>query len=190
MPKRIFAALVSAAITASAAQAQPAPASSAPDRQAAASSDARASSVRAARSAFPAPLASTSASSAASPALSLDDALTLAAANNPLLKSAQSGADASVSALVQAGARPNPTVSFLQEGFDRQERTTTGLVSQTIELGGKRRARIDAASYGRAFALASLDGRAAALRADVTGAFYGVLAAQRQLQVAEESAAI
>ncbi|MET5115295.1 TolC family protein, partial [Burkholderia pseudomallei] len=35
-----------------------------------------------------------------------------------------------------------------------------------------------------------LDGRAAALRADVTGAFYGVLAPQRQLQVADESAAI
>ncbi|WP_010108929.1 TolC family protein [Burkholderia oklahomensis] len=131
-----------------------------------------------------------SASFAASPALSLDDALNLAAANNPLLKSAQSGADASVGALVQAGARPNPTVSLLQEGFDRQERTTTGLLNQTIELGGKRRSRVEAASYGREFALASLDGRAAALRADVSSAFYGLLAAQRQSQVAEESAAI
>ncbi|AJY33072.1 cobalt-zinc-cadmium resistance protein CzcC [Burkholderia thailandensis 34] len=188
MPKRIFAALVSAAIAVSAVQAhaQHAPASAAPDHPSAEPSDARASSLPCAPPVSAAPLASASASTA----LSLDDALDLAAANNPLLKSAQSGAEASVGALIQAGARPNPTVSFLQEGFERRERTSTGLINQTIELGGKRRARIDAASYGREFALASLDGRAAALRADVTSAFYGVLAAQRQLQVAEESAAI
>lgn len=191
MPKRIFAALVSAAIAASAvqAQAQPAPAPSAPDGPAAAPPDARAASVSVTPAVSPAPI-STSTVSVAPPALSLDDALALAAANNPLLKSARSSADASVGALVQAGARPNPTVSFLQEGFGRQERTTTAVVSQPIELGGKRRSRVDAASYGRESALASLDGRAAALRADVTGAFYGVLAAQRQLQVADESAAI
>ncbi|KGS05279.1 TolC family protein [Burkholderia sp. ABCPW 111] len=185
MPKRIFAALVSAAIAASAvqAQAQSAPPAVAPGRPTAMPADAGAPSA-------PTPPASTAESAAAPPALSLDDALNLAAANNPLLKSAQSDADASVGALVQAGARPNPTVSLLQEGFERQERTTTGLVNQTIELGGKRRSRVDAASYGREFALASLDGRASALRADVTSAFYGLLAAQRQLQVAEESAAI
>ncbi|AJX34895.1 TolC family protein [Burkholderia oklahomensis] len=182
MPKRILAALVSAAIAASAvqAQAQSALPAVAPDPSPAMPSGAVA----------PPASPASSASFAASPALSLDDALNLAAANNPLLKSAQSGADASVGALVQAGARPNPTVSLLQEGFDRQERTTTGLLNQTIELGGKRRSRVEAASYGREFALASLDGRAAALRADVSSAFYGLLAAQRQSQVAEESAAI
>ncbi|WP_089340412.1 TolC family protein [Burkholderia singularis] len=132
----------------------------------------------------------TSASAAAPRALSLDDALSLAAANNPLLRSARAEADASVGTLIQAGARPNPSVSVLQEGFSARERTTTGMINQTIELGGKRRSRLDAASYGREFALASLDVRTAALRADVTSAFYGLLAAQRQQQVAEESATI
>ncbi|KVE28375.1 RND transporter [Burkholderia singularis] len=132
----------------------------------------------------------TSAPAAAPRALSLDDALSLAAANNPLLRSARAEADASVGTLIQAGVRPNPSVSVLQEGFSARERTTTGMINQTIELGGKRRSRLDAASYGREFALASLDVRTAALRADVTSAFYALLAAQRQQQVAEESATI
>lgn len=123
-------------------------------------------------------------------ALSLEAALGIAAESNPLLRGARSDAEASVGTLIQAGARPNPSISFLQEGFGGQERTTTALVNQTIELGGKRQSRLDVASYGREVALASLDGRAAALRADVVGAFYGLLAAQRQLKVAEESADI
>ncbi len=91
---------------------------------------------------------------------------------------------------MQAGARPNPELSFLQEGFGGTERTSTALVNQTIELGGKRQARLDVASYGREAALAALDDRGAALRSQVIAAFYGLLAAQRQLQVAEDSASI
>lgn len=123
-------------------------------------------------------------------ALSLDEALGIAAGNNPLLRGARADADASHGALMQAGARPNPQISLLQEGFGRMERTSTALVNQTVELGGKRQARLDVASYGREVALASLDARGAALRSDVIAAFYGMLAAQRQLQVARESADI
>jgi cobalt-zinc-cadmium efflux system outer membrane protein len=61
--------------------------------------------------------------------LSLDDALNIAAENNPLLRGARSEADASVGALEQAGARPNPEVSLLQEGFGGEERTTTALIN-------------------------------------------------------------
>ena len=122
------------------------------------------------------------------PALSLDDALGIAASSNPVLRSAVARADASAGAFIQAGARPNPNLSLLQEGFGGQERTSTALVEQTIELGGKRRARLDVASYGRQAALASLDGQAAQLRAAVITAFYDRLAAQRQMQVAQESA--
>ncbi|MBP0595566.1 TolC family protein [Paraburkholderia sp. LEh10] len=123
-------------------------------------------------------------------ALTLEDVLGIAARANPVLRGAREDVDASAGAFMQAGARPNPQLSLLQEGFSRGERTTTALVNQTIELGGKRRARLDVASYGRELALATLDGRAAALRAQVIAAFYGLLAAQRQLQVAEESADI
>lgn len=82
-------------------------------------------------------------------ALSLEAALGIAAESNPLLRGARSDAEASVGTLIQAGARPNPSISFLQEGFGGQERTTTALVNQTIELGGKRQSRLDVASYGR-----------------------------------------
>ncbi|KVV36895.1 RND transporter [Burkholderia territorii] len=124
------------------------------------------------------------------PSLTLSDALAAAARNNPALHGARADVDASAGALMQAGVRPNPEVSLLQEGFSRVERTSTALINQTIELGGKRRARVDVASYGREAANASLDEQGAAVRADVIAAFYGLLAAQRQLQVTEESAAI
>jgi cobalt-zinc-cadmium efflux system outer membrane protein len=120
--------------------------------------------------------------------LTLDDALALAEQNNPQLRSARFNADSTSGAIMQAAARPNPSLSFLQEGLSGTDRTSTALINQTIELGGKRNARLDVASYRREAALASLDSRAAALQADVASAFYGLLAAQRQLQVAEESA--
>ncbi|TAM03719.1 MAG: TolC family protein [Paraburkholderia sp.] len=128
--------------------------------------------------------------SPSSDALSLNDILGLAAQANPVLRGARADADASAGTLMQAGTRPNPELSFLQEGFGGTERTSTALVNQTIELGGKRRARLDVASYGREAALATLEDRDAALRAQVTAAFYELLAAQRQLQVAEDAAAI
>lgn len=134
--------------------------------------------------------AATTASEAAPTPLSLDDALGLAAQSNPLLRGARADANASQGTFMQAGARPNPELSLLQEGFGGAERTTTALVNQVLELGGKRRARLDVASYGREVALASLDARGAALRSDVVAAFYGLLATQRQLQVAQESAEI
>jgi len=124
------------------------------------------------------------------PPLTLDEALALAELNNPLLRSARADTDASSGALMQAGARPNPQLSLLQEGLSGAERTSTALLNQTIELGGKRAARLDAASYRRAASLAALDARAAALQADVIAAFYGLLAAQRQLQFAEQATAL
>jgi len=146
----------------------------------------------------PAPAASGSAAPIVAPApdalpstsLTLSDALSVAARNNPALRGARADVDASSGALMQAGTRPNPELSFLQEGFRRAERTSTVLLNQTIELGGKRSARLDVASYGRQFADASLDEQGAVVRADVIAAFYGLLAAQRQLQVTEESAAL
>ncbi|WP_395067253.1 TolC family protein [Paraburkholderia silvatlantica] len=132
----------------------------------------------------------TSVDGPSSNALSLEDVLGLAAQANPVLRGARADADASAGTLMQAGARPNPELSFLQEGFGGTERTSTALVNQTIELGGKRQARLDVASYGREAALAALDDRGAALRSQVIAAFYGLLAAQRQLQVAEDSASI
>lgn len=114
----------------------------------------------------------TRASSTTLPQVSLIEVLGLAARSNPLLRGARADSDASAGALMQAGVRPNPELSFLQEGFGGTERTSTATVNQRIELGGKRQARLDVASYGREVALAALDGRGSALRADVISAFY------------------
>ncbi|WP_082778939.1 TolC family protein [Burkholderia sp. PAMC 28687] len=122
--------------------------------------------------------------------LTLDEAQRIALDNNPLLLSARSEADATAGSYMQAGARPNPEVSFLQEGFKSAERTSTGLLSQRIELAGQRSYRLDAASYARQGALASLDGRVAILHADVSTAFYGVLFAQKTVELARDSADI
>ncbi|MGV7242877.1 TolC family protein [Caballeronia sp. M23-90] len=122
--------------------------------------------------------------------MTLEDAQRIALDNNPFLRSARSEVDATMGTYIQAGARPNPEVSFLQEGFKGNERTSTGLINQRIELAGQRSYRLDAASYARQGALASLDGRVAILRADVSTAFYGVLFAQKQVELARDSADI
>ena len=122
--------------------------------------------------------------------MTLAEALDAASRNHPALRGASADVDASAGAWMQAGARPNPELSLLQEGLSGAERTTTALLSQTIELGRKRGARLEVAAYGRQAAEAALDQQGAAVRADVVAAFYALLAAQRQLEVAQESAAI
>ncbi|WP_321884045.1 TolC family protein [Burkholderia cepacia] len=124
------------------------------------------------------------------PALSLSDALQIAAERSPLLASAREAANAAQGTQIQAGMRPNPNLSFLQESFKRADRTSTVLINQRIETAGKRGYRVDVATYGREASNAALDAQSATVRADVTRAFYGLLAAQRTLTVSEESASI
>jgi len=119
--------------------------------------------------------------------LTLEEAQRLAISFNPLLRGARSEADATMGAFIQAGVRPNPDVSLMQEGFANAERTTTAQISQRFELGGQRGHRLDAASYAREGALAGMDARAAALQADVADAFYSVLSAQKQVELQQDS---
>jgi outer membrane protein, heavy metal efflux system len=135
------------------------------------------------------PTPSVSASESDSP-FTLADALRLAATRNPQLRGARAAADASEGAFVQAGMRPNPEVSYLQESFQRQENTRTAMLNQRIELGGKRGYRMDVAAYGREASLAAVDAQSASVRANVTSAYFGLLAAQKTLEVSTESAGI
>ncbi|WP_053062796.1 TolC family protein [Burkholderia gladioli] len=124
------------------------------------------------------------------PPLSLGEALRIANANSPLLTSARASARAAAGAQLQAGMRPNPDLSFLQESFKRYDRTSTAMISQRIETAGKRGYRVDVAAYGREASLAAMDAQSAAVRGSVVQAFYGLLSAQRTLAVSAESAAI
>jgi cobalt-zinc-cadmium efflux system outer membrane protein len=79
----------------------------------------------------------------------------------------------------QAGLRPNPELSLLREGTSSTSgRTDTYQLSQPIELGGKRGARIKLADQEQALARGEVGVTAAELRANVTAAYLEALTAQ------------
>ena len=119
--------------------------------------------------------------------LTLDAALQTAFANNPGLAAAQWEIGIAEGARQQAGLIPNPVASWDAEDTRRSTRTTTVKLSQTLELGGKRSARIDVASRAQDAAALTLAQRRNALRADVIDNYYGALRAQERLDLAQRS---
>ncbi len=119
--------------------------------------------------------------------LTLEAALKLALDGNADLSAARNEAAAVDATIRQAGLIPNPEVSVQLEGAQRDTRTTTWLVNQPIELGGKRTARINAASRAYDTAYADLNSKRAEIRALVITAFFNVLNAQERLRLAEAS---
>ncbi|WP_034101945.1 TolC family protein [Pseudomonas lurida] len=119
--------------------------------------------------------------------LTLDAALQTAFANNLDLAAAQWEIGIAEGARQQAGLIPNPVASWDAEDTRRSTRTTTVKLSQTLELGGKRSARIDVASRAQDAAALTLAQRRNALRADVIDNYYGALRAQERLDLAQRS---
>ncbi len=122
--------------------------------------------------------------------LSLDAALQAAFANNPDLAAAQWDIDIAHGARQQAGLIPNPVASWDAEDTRRNTRTTTLKLSQTLELGGKRGARIDVATRAQDAAALTLEQRRNGLRADVIDSYYSALRAQQRLDLAQRSMAL
>ncbi|PZP03679.1 MAG: type I secretion protein TolC [Pseudomonas protegens] len=135
-------------------------------------------------------LASQSASAVEQPLLSLDSALARAFANNPELAAARWEIDIAQGARQQAGLIPNPVLSVDAEDTRRDSRTTSVKLSQALELGGKRGARVDVASRGQELAALELERRRNQLRADVLDAYYAALRAQERTQLAGRSLAL
>src|SRR5689334_14390226 len=104
----------------------------------------------------PSPIRHTAAATAepAGP-LDLRSALALALRFNPGLSSASREREAGDAAVLQAGAWPNPVFDAQVEDL-RRNRTTTLQLSQPIELGGKRAARVTAAERARDQAASAL----------------------------------
>jgi len=119
--------------------------------------------------------------------LTLQAALALAAGANPELSAARHEVGAVEGALLQAGLAPNPSLSLERVDTRRDTRETTLQLSQPLELGGKRAARVQAAERGRDSAAAELALKGAQLRADVIAAWFAVLGAQEQLRLAREA---
>lgn len=103
--------------------------------------------------------------------LSLSQAIDSAFAMNPDLAAARREIGIAEGDRVQAGLIPNPVVSWEKEDTRRNTSTTTVLLSQALELGGKRGARIEVATRGQDAARLELERRSNELRAEVTQAF-------------------
>lgn len=123
-------------------------------------------------------------------ALTLKTALQRALALNPRLTAAEREVGIATGRRIQAGAVPNPEASFeLDDAFGSGEyrgtrsAETTLQLSQLLELGGKRQARIEA---GRA-ELDSAHWQRQATRLEILSetatAFVTVLSAQRRVQI-------
>ncbi|GER09889.1 TolC family protein [Variovorax boronicumulans] len=119
--------------------------------------------------------------------LTLRTAVALALQANPGLSAARHEQAAADGAVVQAGAWPNPTLDTQLEDLRRNNRTTTLQLSQPLELGGKRAARVTAAERARDQAVSALSARRAELRASAVTAFFDVLTAQERLRLAQDS---
>jgi cobalt-zinc-cadmium efflux system outer membrane protein len=119
--------------------------------------------------------------------LTLQNALGLAANANAELSAARHEFQAVDASVIQAGKMPNPTLELGIQDTQRATRETTVLISQPIELGGKRSMRIRAAESGRDAASAELHAKTLEIRANVTTAFFDVLTAQERLYLAQDS---
>lgn len=117
--------------------------------------------------------------------LTLEAAVKRAFLSNPGLRAAGRELDIAAAQRMQAGAAPNPELSYLSEGLNKDARTTTVQINQAIELGGKRGARLALAEREREVAAAELASYRSALRADVVTAFFEVLTAQERLLLAQ-----
>ncbi|WP_437437101.1 TolC family protein [Pseudomonas putida] len=122
--------------------------------------------------------------------LSLPQAIEAAFAQNPDLAAADREIGIAEGERRQAGLLPNPEVSWEAEDTRRDTRTTTVTLSQALELGGKRGARIDVARAGQSVAQLELERQRNGLRADVVQAFHAALRAQTALELAQQSQAL
>ncbi len=125
---------------------------------------------------------------------SLDDILALAMERSPTLAGAGGLVKQSHGQQIAAGAYPNPSVSGSagrgairdpSTGVRITERTIT--VEQPLEWIGKRQARREAAEAGVAGASAALEETRLTLMADVKVAFYQLLYAQRDAELATQN---
>ena len=119
--------------------------------------------------------------------LTLEQAITLTLSANPALRSASLSVAIAEAAQQQAGLMPNPELAVLREGGSSLNATETVQLSQLLELGGKRGARVALADQERALAAGDARILRAALRADVTAAYLDALTAQEHVTLATES---
>ena len=120
--------------------------------------------------------------------VSLSDALARGQDVSPRIAKAKAELKAAEGRAMQAGVRPNPTISAEVENFSGTgpyrtfgQTETTVAVSQPFELGGKRRARKEVAAAERDFAQI-------ALRKAEADLAYDIIVSHAELRAAEDRA--
>lgn len=126
-------------------------------------------------------------STQASQPLTLGAALQAAIDNSPTLSAARREIDAAQGALTQAGVYQNPSLDLEVEDLRSGMRSTTVTLSQPLELGGKRSARVAAAERALEAIRVKSEATEAQLKADVTAAFLSALLSQERVRLAQES---
>lgn len=123
----------------------------------------------------------------------LDDALRIAEANSPRIRAADARREGATGDRMQAGAWPNPELFVDAENFagSKEYRGTNNIeltagLSQRIEIGGKRQARIDAAEAGLTLAAHDRTADQLALRDDVAKAYINALYAARLVALEDD----
>ena len=124
--------------------------------------------------------------------LSLRDAIHLMLQNNPELSSFSKEVRALDGIIIQAGKFRNPELAVESEDLNARPNSTAAQMtsirfSQLIELGGKRSARVYAASVSQELASRNYESKRLELIARVANVFIKVLAGQERLRLAEES---
>ncbi len=124
--------------------------------------------------------------------ITLRQALRLTLLQDPELAAANLDIRVAEARTLQAGVIPNPTFSVEEEDFagtkvyhGTNEAQTTVTLSQLIELGGKRTARVRAARLGSALARWDYESRRLDVLAQTAQAFVAALAAQERIPLVE-----
>jgi cobalt-zinc-cadmium efflux system outer membrane protein len=125
--------------------------------------------------------------------LTMRDALGRALAANPRLTAAERDVGIATGLKIQAGALPNPNLSFeldnaLGSGPFKglQSAETTLQLSQLVELGGKREARLAAGDAGIGTAVWQRRATRLEVLSETAIAFIAVVSAQRRIQILDE----
>ena len=124
--------------------------------------------------------------------LFLVQAQSMARLGSAELRAAREGVAAALGRERQAGARPDPSLSYGREQTSRNGSTNSqdiAALEQPLEIAGQRGARIAAARYAQRAAATRLTVATAELDFAVTRAYATALAAERRVALAAQAAA-
>jgi cobalt-zinc-cadmium efflux system outer membrane protein len=127
--------------------------------------------------------------------LTLEEALSLAEQQNPLLQGAIAQTEGAQAGIDTSRAYPNPQFNFLAGHQHARPILTPGVpgllqhysASQSLDLPSVRRSRLAAAKLSREASLFGLAGVRRSVRATVKQSFYEVLHRKEQIKYAEEN---